>query len=297
MEESKSIAGVAPLGEEGNTVIVLLHSSRAINVATVICGALAGLYGFNSILGKRSGVLRQLIVALPAAGVFGLAGYLGNIWANHLYSTILQEAFQLPTGIDPSYIVGAQSAAIGFLTPFLVPNLYRSKEAYDKPSISRFALYILSQFGLLWFTYLTELLFLQAHDKIPFDLHFSRTAIIAGSGVAAAGYALLTAQISWRTPSQAQAQPQESGRAEKLWPLTCLISLVIAAVSVALFIPLFSLTGWGILLYFLLLFAAGVVVAIFQLIADNLPQDKLLYISLFFFLGAAGLQIYQAVAL
>jgi|GEM_PF-2476769 MFS family permease len=274
---------------------LLLHNSRVINVTTLLLGFLSGLYGFNSILGKRGGILRQLIVALPAALLFGVAGYLLDVWSNHLYSAIIQEALQPPHGVDPALLVAAETAIVGFLTCLLVPNLGRSKESYQSQSIFAYALYMLALFGLTWLSYATLLLYLGAKGKVPFGLHLSRPEIIIGSAVVAIAYCISNAQYTWRRPVNPANQGNDTPLAFTI--VGCVGSLIAFAVGLIIGIPLFALVGWGLLVYFLILFCVGVIVAILQVAADNFPQSRLLYLSLTFFVLAAVLQIYQAIAL
>jgi hypothetical protein len=99
-------------------------------MATVVLGTFAGLYGFYGLLGQPGGVLRQLLVAIPRAALYGAINYVYDSAIHLVFSNLLREIFAIPTSVLPSaypyLIVGA---TFGFLQSFLLPYDVRASGA------------------------------------------------------------------------------------------------------------------------------------------------------------------------
>jgi hypothetical protein len=109
---------------------LVLHDSHTVNLATVVLGTFAGLYGFYGLLGQPGGVLRQLLVAIPRATLYGAINFVYDSAIHLVFSNLLREIFAIPTSVLPSaypyLIVGA---TVGFLQSFLSPNELRARVA------------------------------------------------------------------------------------------------------------------------------------------------------------------------
>ncbi|HEY7984911.1 MAG TPA: hypothetical protein VID73_12125, partial [Ktedonobacterales bacterium] len=83
-------------------LLVLLHTPRDVNIATVLLGTLAGLYGYYGSLGNPGGLLRQLLVSVPSGAGNAVVFYLFDVNTRFVYSNVLRETLHLAPAFLPS---------------------------------------------------------------------------------------------------------------------------------------------------------------------------------------------------
>lgn len=274
-----------------------LQSIRILNLATVVLGMLAGLYGFYGILGRPGGVLRQLLVAIPYGTFIGAATYVTDVITNELYSHTLTGILQVPVS---SYAVGAIGFASAFALPFTSANYLHVDDEGTKmePSVMTriLSVIVMAASGAFWFTIEIQTAIVQFHPFAGYRPPISVVVIVAALiGLLTGLYSsMYGSRGSTRSVSAADGQSRTSTAGCIFGCFVALLTLIPAGAFAFYFI---SLIGWSSLILLLVGVVAGVVLTVIQYWADHLPQRQLQYVSLVFFLCAGAIQIYEAVAL
>jgi hypothetical protein len=88
-----------------------LWSDHVLDASAVFTAALAAMFGIP-ILQRTEGLIRRLLVAIPAAAVMGVYGYFYDMFAKHVFSHVIGAIFQTPAN---SAFYGELVAILTFL--------------------------------------------------------------------------------------------------------------------------------------------------------------------------------------
>jgi hypothetical protein len=125
-------------------LLAILHDHHTINIVTNILVILAGLYAYQGLPGvaRPGGLLRQLLVGILLAIIYGVGNYFFDVAANHIFSNTVRELVQFPGIPMSSLTIGVIGAVTGLLFPLTSPNFFRLKR-WQKVSIPVIALLFL----------------------------------------------------------------------------------------------------------------------------------------------------------
>lgn len=278
----------------------LLQGHRAINALTVILASFAGLYGFQSILGHRGGVLRQLIVMIPSGIIYGVSALTLNDLSHGFYARVYQHIFSLSATGAAVQILVLQFALYGFVLSLAMPNIFRKTADYDEVLVvPLIVIFVCLQVVSKTITFAVLLQIANIGSKLPFGMRLSGVALLIPSLV----YCVAAILTSVRSAFMFRL-PLASHWPKKWWEYltqessaaTCLIILVVSIYFYLVFLALLAV-GWAMLVWLAMLAILYFVLSRLQRIADSLPRRRLTYIALALFLLAAGLQLYQALFL
>jgi hypothetical protein len=79
-------------------ILASLGDHRILDVASIITGALASLFGLYGLLGNQNGPLRRLLVAIPGAVLGSVFGYLYDVHAHGAFSSAFGGILHLSLG-------------------------------------------------------------------------------------------------------------------------------------------------------------------------------------------------------
>jgi hypothetical protein len=296
-------------------LLLLLHSSPDVPVATVMLATIAGLYGYYGLVGKPGGVLRQLLVAIPAGILFGSSAYLYDARIHFVFSNTIRELLTIPTAVLPaSWPAALYFGMLGFslgLTPTLRSIMLVAKgEARSTASLvmtNVWAILVQS----LTFTLAFQIALVKLHVFPTFRPPLSVVVVITVIFVVLRRlYRLSRYTLLQRLRGELELVSQQSAEDALSWQwvwkwvsmlLAVLIgglifALPIAVVGLSFWVYFVSILGWGLLTYFAVLLGAYLALLAIQYGADHLPRTGLQIISLVLFVIAAGLQLYSALA-
>jgi len=267
----------------------LLHDSRTINITTVILATFAGLYGYQGLLGRPGGLLRQLLVGIPMGVVLGIGNYLFDVTANNVLSNTLKELIQVPTIPISSITIGIIGFIGGLMWVMLFPNFFRQGTERQDASISTTVLYFLFAVtsGTLWNSIGIQAIFYLLTPWLGFHPPLLGVLVVA--------FLLALITIFYTNSQLGLMHPTNT--TPKLTPLGCIFNLVSLIPATSLIIYFVSVVGWISLIYLGTILVTTLLVLLIQYIADHLKEKQLQVISLVVFLLAAALQLYQATAL
>lgn len=271
----------------------LLHDSHAINVATVLLVTMAGLYGYQGLLGSPGGVLRQLLVGIPLGIVVGLGNYLFDVGTGHLLSRTLETLVHSAVPVT-SLTIAVISFFGGMAFPMIAPNVFRidtEKRSLSTPTIVIWFV-VNTVSATMWNSIGIEALFQLIRRWVTLEPPLL-PVIVAGAVLGALGFAGVM-QTNLVRPTAEGANPPTTVRRSCTVLAASMIALIPQAVLILFFVLHF---GWASLIYFVAICAAVVVVMLIQHLADRLKKRHLQVVSLVVFLLAAALQVYQAAAL
>lgn len=269
-------------------LVALLQDHRTINITTDILVIFAGLYTYQSLLGRPGGLLRQLLVGIPLGVAYGVGNYIFDVSANHILSNTFRELVQSPVVPVSSITVGIIGFVAGLTFPLLSPNIYRAKSEYQKLSAPTIVLLFLFSVmgGTLWNSIGIQAIFhlvsIQPPLLIVIAVAFVLSAIAFFYSNSQMGYLGSANETTPVTP--------------KPTLLGCIINIVVLIPVISLWVYFASVVGWGTLVYFVIFAVAGVLITFIQHVVDRLTERGLLEVSLVLFALAAILQLYQAVA-
>ncbi|HEX4213884.1 MAG TPA: hypothetical protein VIA06_11260 [Candidatus Dormibacteraeota bacterium] len=271
----------------------LLHDSHAINIATVLLVTMAGLYGYQGLLGSPGGVLRQLLVGIPLGIVFGLGNYLFDVGTGHLLSRTLETLIHSAVPVT-AITIEVISFFGGVAFPMIAPNVFRietDRKSLSTPAIVAWFL-VNTASATMWNSIGIEALFQLLRGWVHVDPPLA--AVIAAAAVLGAlGFAGVT-QTNLVRPTQEGSNPPALSSRSCLVIALSMVALVPQLVLMLYFVLHF---GWVSVIYFLAICVAAVVVVLVQYVADRLRKGHLQVVSLVVFLIAAALQVYQAAGL
>jgi uncharacterized integral membrane protein len=260
----------------------LLLSSRFINATSIIIAVVSGLYGFNGILGRPGGLLRQLIVAIPQAGFFAVFNYFYDEATHHIYSTGLSIALSefANISVPPGPFLWAVALGVsGLLLSLTNPNSLRSYRKI-KLEVSRTSLIIYAIASTISsFVFDIVLIVTSVHFAYPFrDIEPPLYVILL--------YAIIQSALTATTILLNY----------KNTVVGCLYTILSIPIFLLLVLD-FKTFGWSIVFLILGGFVIVYFIILLQQLADGLSDKNLQHIGLTLFLIAGSLQIYQAIAL
>lgn len=276
-----------------------LHSGQAINVVFAVLTLLTGLYGFESILANRGGVLRQIIVAIPAALLYALSAYLLNILSHDFYAHVYRTLFSLRSTQEGLQLFAIQVALYGFMLPFFMPNMYRKTSDYGDYSMPYLVIYVLLQTASKTMSFAILLLIANTAHRLPFGAHLSNAGVFITSVIFAAitipasikATSVFSVQWALRSPRTSQKRQQDSRLARTPG---CLLFLVLV-VTLYLTLIAISVVGWAAIVYILALFILYRLISALQHVADSMSPDALRKVFLALFLLYCLLLLGQAI--
>ncbi len=271
-------------------LLTILHDHRTINIATVIIGTIAGLYAsYSGLLGRPSGVLRQLLVGIPLGVIGGLLCYLLDV--NNTFSNILKELIQSPAIPSSSITFGIIGGATCLAIPLIYPDSFRGegeRQGVSTPNIVTGIL--LSLFAAVLGTFWGFIGILTLFKLLNPWLHFYPPLL----GVIGTAFILTIIPLFFARADLGLVQPRNTGN--MTIPVKILILITqISKISIVVYAIL--VLRWSTLVYFGIALAAFLPLFPIQYGADHLSEKSLQVISLVLFAVAAALQLYQAMAL
>lgn len=274
-----------------------LHSGHAINIVLATLNLLAGLSGFESLLAKKSGALRQVIVAFPALLLYAVLAYLLNALSHDFYARIYQMLFSLPSANDGLQIFVIQFALYGFMLPFLLPNVYRKESDYDHRSPLYLIIYVVLQTISKTITFAVLLLIANTGHRLLFGIQLSN----AGIFIASILFSLIAISASIKSASivgvQWALRRPIMSRENSTSPVPAPGCLLYLALIVTYFLDLTAVlvVGWAVIVYILLLFVLHRLISALQRLADSMSLDTLRKVFLTLFLVNNLLLLAQAI--
>ena len=287
------------LVELWNFLAAVANNERVINGLSLFLGTLAALYGYK-FLGKRSGLLRQLLVALPAALTFAAWCYIVDVQSDYLLSDTLRVAVGLSGSAHSPLILGIMGFACGVIGGIGVPDLFRTDPSRRNMPV-RSLVVLVSSVTFIYSVILSIALEAEREKYGPIIGHRplppTYRVVIIDVLICLSGYLAHSVAYLFRESFD-----------ERVWMINILGELGAFMANLTVFISAGIVVQ--VFLYTILIPAVGVlawggVVGAFigiealvlwlQNLADELPKTALQYISLAFLLAAALLQFYEQI--
>lgn len=279
-------------------MLLSILNSHFINAVSIVIAVIAGLYGFNGLLGSPGGLLRQLIVGVPSAILYGVIGYYYDEASHHIFSSAISNSFSgifsLPvTSFSFAIFWGLQ----GLLLALVNPNTNKESKNYSKIGTGRFILTFLTSFIVLSYNFY---LFFQIADTtvkpIP-SIHFNDYILITISIILSFLLSLFSARILQAGNLENKKDDGQSTGLLWLLAVGCFPSLIFFGLGIIIFVYVARSVGWVVVLLFVATGLTNTILRRLQAQADVMPEKRLQLISLILFMVAGSLQIYQAIAL
>ena len=271
-------------------MLTLLHDHRTISIVMTILIIFAGLYTYQGLIGRPGGLLRQLLVGIPAGVVFGVGNYFFDVAANHVLSNTFRELVQSPAIPVSSITIGVLGFVLGLTLPLLSPNYFRfnrPKSEWQRLSIPTIVLLFLVSVAsnTLWNSIGILVIFHLFSFYPPLLL-----VIAAAFVLSTIGFIYSSSQLHLLRPTN-----DTSPSTPQVTFLGCIVNLIVLVPTISLTVYLVWVIGWGALVYFGITVVAGVLLWFIQLGVDKMADKSLLELSLVLFLLASVLQLYQVI--
>jgi hypothetical protein len=254
----------------------LIWSDHVLDASAVFTAALAAMFGIP-ILQRTEGLIRRLLVAIPAAVILGVYAYLYDMAAKHVFSHVVGAIFQTPAN---SAFYGELVAILSFLGALAAG--VTAEGVKDKLTPGWAALSFLVGVPALTIsntiTFEVAVMVWRSHNQPPLY------AVVAFAGILSL-YMESAALYGLRLQRKGLDSAGCLGVTVILLNLALLVGLAILSI-----VAFTVLLGWVFWIFFGIAVVILLVLTGLQTWADNMKPGTLGYLTFFFVLLTAGLQ-------
>jgi len=247
-------------------------------------------------LGKRRGLLRQFLVGLPAAVMFGILIYSFDLQARFAYSEKLQAILSTPNDPWSHYLFGWFGFAAALFETLANPNSYKTSRA-ELARIRQGFTVILFAADVALSTFVIILVNVEKLGvSASGDLLKVALALISLTLGIVAGFITVRSDLIETWAGNIVNSSLDFRTRLMSFVLLLVLILMLVGILAAYFGYLIALLGWGFLAFLVLVVVVFVILFFVQHYVDRLKDEHLIYVSLAFFVVAVTLQFYQVLA-